>query len=75
MEVVQLIDGRVITGLVSPVDNQTIAIQTVNEKITVAVDDIELRRKSPVSIMPDGLLDALSEQQIRDLFGYLQHTP
>ena len=75
MEVVQLIDGRVITGLVSPVGNQTIAIQTVNEKITVAVDDIELRRKSPVSIMPDGLLDALSEQQIRDLFGYLQHTP
>lgn len=35
-------------------------------------EDIEKRKQSNVSIMPLGLLEPLSEDDIRDLIGYLQ---
>jgi hypothetical protein len=36
------------------------------------VSDIAMRKKSDVSIMPQGLLEPLSENEIRDLMAYLQ---
>jgi hypothetical protein len=38
------------------------------------VVNIEATRSSDVSLMPEGLLDALRDEQIRDLFRYLQST-
>lgn len=38
-------------------------------------DEIELMKISPVSIMPDGLLDKLQDQEARDLFEFLQSQP
>ncbi len=72
MQVLQLIDGRVITGLVESSDEQSITIRTVNDRSTILRDDIDLQTESPVSIMPSGLLDPMSEAEIRDLIGYLQ---
>ncbi|MFO1066318.1 MAG: hypothetical protein U0892_20875 [Pirellulales bacterium] len=34
-------------------------------------EDVTSVKASTTSIMPDGLLQTLSEQEIRDLFGYL----
>jgi mono/diheme cytochrome c family protein len=34
--------------------------------------DVEELRESTVSLMPEKLLDELSDQQIRDLLAYLQ---
>ena len=39
---------------------------------TIVKADVEDRKASEASIMPEGLLDSLSEEQIRDLFRYLQ---
>lgn len=72
MQVLQLIDGRVITGLMESSDDQSITIRTVNDRMTVLRDDIDLQTESQVSIMPSGLLDPMSEADIRDLIGYLQ---
>ena len=72
MEVVQTNDGRVVTGLIASETEETITLQTVNERLVFPVDDIEVRSKSKLSIMPEGLLDPLGEDEIRDLMGYLR---
>ena len=75
MEVLLLEDGRVINGLIESEDAETIAIQTQKERIVIPMAEVESRQTANVSIMPTGLLDYLSEDQIRDLFGYLQRQP
>lgn len=44
-------------------------------RTSVATGDIAERNALPISIMPEGLLDALSAKQVRDLFAWLQSTP
>jgi len=63
--------GRTLTGLVKEEDAATLALQTQNEVIRVAKADIDERKKSPVSMMPEGLLAPLSDAEVRDLIAYL----
>ena len=72
MSILQTVDGRVVTGLIASESNDTITLQTVNERIVFPQGDIEQRKKSSVSIMPEKLLEPLSDNQIRDLMGYLR---
>jgi len=37
--------------------------------------EVEELKKTDVSVMPTGLLENLSERQVRDLFGFLQKQP
>jgi putative membrane-bound dehydrogenase-like protein len=74
MEVVQTTAGRVITGLVAAETDRVLIIRTVTERIVIPTDEIEDRVTSPVSMMPEGLLKPLTNEEIRDLFGYLCHT-
>jgi cytochrome c553 len=46
-------------------------IQTANERIVLPREDIEEVKPSTVSMMPEGQLEHLSSQEIRDLFAYL----
>ena len=39
-------------------------------RTTIAAKDITKTRTERVSVMPEGLLDALTEQQVKDLFAY-----
>lgn len=73
MEILQTDDGRVVTGLVASETDTIITVQTVNEKLVFPVGDIDVRTKSDLSMMPEGLLDPLSEHEIRDLIGYLRN--
>jgi putative heme-binding domain-containing protein len=66
-----LTDGRVLTGIVRRETKQAVTVRTVNEEVTVPVGEIEARRQTPHSVMPDGLLDALTDAEIRDLVAYL----
>ena len=72
MQIFQTEDGRLITGIVETENDTTIAIRTADRRIVLEQSEIEARRVSPESIMPAGLLDSLSETQIRNLFGFLQ---
>jgi putative membrane-bound dehydrogenase-like protein len=66
-------DGRVLTGLLAESSAQTLTIlDAKNKRTTLSRAELEELRESDASLMPDNLLDQLSEQQIRDLFAYLQ---
>jgi putative heme-binding domain-containing protein len=74
MQVVRTADGRTITGLVVGESEAAVTLQTVNEKIVVPLAEIEERRVSPNSMMPDGMLQTLEIQQVRELVAYLMGT-
>ncbi len=63
--------GRTVTGLVKAEDDKTLTLQAPNELIRIAKSDIEDRKTSPVSLMPEGLLEKFAEDEVRDLFAYL----
>ncbi|MEY3458636.1 MAG: hypothetical protein RL215_1793, partial [Planctomycetota bacterium] len=69
--VIALRDGRILTGVIVSSTEQTLAIQTDKEQITVARSDVEETRDTGKSLMPDGMLDKLTEEQVRDLFGFM----
>ncbi len=68
------VNGRVLNGLIVSKDASRLVLQTATEKLTMAMDEIEMIKESSLSAMPDGLLQTLSEEQVRDLVGYLQHA-
>jgi len=70
--VLELESGRVIQGFVVEETALSLTIQTANERIAVPKDQIEARTSSNVSMMPEGLLDRLSEVEMRDLVAYLK---
>jgi len=43
-----------------------------NQRHVLARDQIKELNPSAVSLMPEGLLEALTPQQVMDLFAYLQ---
>ncbi|MBP88268.1 MAG: dehydrogenase [Planctomycetaceae bacterium] len=66
-------DGRVLTGLLAESNAETITLLDAKNKRTVlSRSDLEELRESIVSLMPEKLLDELTDQQIRDLLAYLQ---
>ncbi len=71
MEKIATTSGRTITGLVVEETAAAVTVQTVNEKVIVPRNEIEARATSQVSMMPDGLLENLTSDQIRDLIGYV----
>jgi putative membrane-bound dehydrogenase-like protein len=66
-----LLDGRTLTGIVRRETPQAVTVRTVNEEITVPVADLDARKPTALSVMPDGLFDALKEDEVRDLVAYL----
>ena len=71
MELIQTDAGRVITGLVVDESEKALTIQTANERLVLPKSEIENRSLSKVSMMPDGLLQTMTNEQIRDMIGYL----
>jgi putative heme-binding domain-containing protein len=69
--VVVTTDGRVLTGLITQENESALTLQTVNEQIVVPLADIESRKKSTKSIMPEGQLDKMKSSDVRDLIAYL----
>ena len=71
MSVVTLKSGRVLTGVVVEPTERTLSVQTQTERVKLDRDEIDSVRATAQSLMPDGLLAALSEEQVRDLIAYL----
>lgn len=65
--------GRIVNGVVVAETNSTVSVQTDKELKVIPLADIDERVRTNKSLMPDGLLDPLSETQVRDLIAYLQH--
>lgn len=67
-------DGRTFAGNVKSEDDQRVTLAMVGQEVVLAISDILSRQTSPVSMMPEGLLNALSDTQVRDLIEYLRTT-
>src|SRR5207253_4152391 len=73
MSIVDLKDGRVLNGLIAARTERTLTLKTMTEILTVERGEIADIRDSAVSLMPEGLLEALTAEQARDLIAYLMH--
>lgn len=68
-------DDRAVNGVLAEEDDTRIVLKTVEQpRLTIAKDDIAVRKISSKSMMPDGQLDAMKPQQILDLVKYLRTT-
>ena len=72
--VAMLVDGRVLTGLMTSRKRDVVTLATQEQTLHVPVEDIAELKQSAVSTMPDGLLSQLSDLQILNLIAYLQST-
>lgn len=68
-------DGRSLTGFRADQDAQVVVLRTPDGQ-TVPLPRAEIASMEPAgaSLMPEGLLANLSDQQVRDLFAYLRST-
>ncbi len=65
-------DDESLTGFLTEDKPQSVTLlDTTGHSIVIAREQIASLQASHVSLMPEGLLDALKEQQIRDLIGYI----
>jgi putative heme-binding domain-containing protein len=64
-------DGRALSGIIRSRNPQTLVFEMVGETNTLSRSEIEEEETSALSLMPEGLLDALNERQVIDLIGYL----
>jgi len=68
-------DGRSLTGFVADRDANALVLRTLDgENTTLRPSEIESLQPTGRSLMPEGLLDGLSDQQLRDLFAYLRSS-
>ena len=76
-ELFETADGKVHHGLVIRETATALQIRTVEsaKPIVLAIADIQSRRKSPQSFMPEGLIDGLSQTDIADLLGFMFAGP
>lgn len=68
---IRLKNERVISGIVKAETKDAVTIATENDVLTIPVAEIDARRLAEISMMPEGILNAFSEADIRDLFAYL----
>jgi putative heme-binding domain-containing protein len=67
--------GRTYTGIVTRNAGQTIVLTPDGKKVGLADSEIDEIHASKVSAMPEGLLDELSLEEVRDLFAFLSDVP
>jgi putative heme-binding domain-containing protein len=71
VSVVKLKDGRVLAGVIPEQTEKLVTVQTPAERVTVPRSDIADLQQMPQSLMPEGLLEALGPDKVKDLFAYL----
>lgn len=70
------LDGRVLTGLVSQRSDENMELRDANNQVVVIKEqEIDQILPSNSSIMPSGLLDDLTLQEISDMMAYLGVVP
>ncbi|MEY2411366.1 MAG: hypothetical protein QOF48_4036 [Verrucomicrobiota bacterium] len=68
-------DDRSLTGFLVERDAHIVVLRGLDgQNVVLDQKDIVEMRAAGMSLMPEGLLDAMTEQQVRDLFAYLRST-
>jgi putative heme-binding domain-containing protein len=63
--------GEVVTGVITEDTPARITVKTDTQDVRLRPADIVSRKQSAVSTMPEGLINALTPQQVADLLEYL----
>lgn len=72
-QVIETKDGRTLTGLLAEENSSSLTLlDAKNQRLVLAKDKIETMISSAKSIMPENILDTLSDQDIADLFAYIR---
>jgi putative heme-binding domain-containing protein len=69
--VVTTTTGRTLSGVVKQETAAALTLQTQNEVVLVPKSDIESQTATKLSMMPEGLLEPLRLEEVRDLIAYL----
>jgi putative heme-binding domain-containing protein len=64
-------DGRVLAGAVAASDDRTLTLRTTAGEIQLDREEIDELITREQSVMPEGLWNGLSEEEVRDLVAYL----
>jgi putative membrane-bound dehydrogenase-like protein len=73
--VIAITDGRILSGVIVEEDKNVVVLRGADgHEATLPRDAIDTMRPSASSLMPEGLLNEMSAQQVRDLFAYLRST-
>jgi putative heme-binding domain-containing protein len=67
----ETLDGRVLTGILREQDDRAVTLLTADETVVMPRNEIVELQESSLSMMPEGLLDHLPDQELRDLIYYL----
>ncbi len=68
---IRLKSDRVVTGIVRSEDKNSVTLATENDTLVIPVPEIDARKLSEISMMPDGLLANLSKDDAKHLVAYL----
>ncbi|VAX38531.1 hypothetical protein MNBD_PLANCTO02-2731 [hydrothermal vent metagenome] len=67
------LDGKIATGFLFDQDKNVVVLRGADgQNITIKRDNIDEMIRQKKSLMPEGLLSKMTDQQIRDLFSYLK---
>ncbi|MFQ5733487.1 MAG: c-type cytochrome, partial [Planctomycetaceae bacterium] len=72
MTVIATKRGRIVSGLIQKETDSALTIRTVNDTVVVAKKDVDVRKLSNKSIMPDRQLEQMKPAEVRDMIAYLQ---
>ena len=73
MVVIRTLDGRVLNGVIAEENSQRVVLKTVEQPLVVVPkEDIQSRRVSDKSMMPEGQFEQMKPQEIKNLVKYLQ---
>ena len=67
-------DNRVLVGVIRRSEGQAVTIATPAEVVTVAKRDVAAIDPQNISMLPEGLVLALKDDELRDLVAYLAGT-
>lgn len=68
----ELNDGRVLTGIIKGETPATLTVVTATETLTLPKSDIASKKTSDKSMMPDDLVQQIKDHELRALIAYLQ---
>ena len=71
LNTITLKDGRVLSGIVGAQNARTLTLRSVGQEHVIERVEIAQRETLPISLMPEGLLQAFTPEQQRDLLKYL----
>jgi putative heme-binding domain-containing protein len=67
-------DNRILVGVVRRSEGQSVTMATPAEVVTVAKSDVASIEQQNFSMMPEGLVLAFKQDELRDLIDYLRGT-